>query len=59
VLFPGVLEPRRAAEKAVVAVIQAACIQGASTFSVNDLTGRQVPLTHVVARGHPATPARG
>ena len=35
--FPSFLEPRRTAEKALVAVIQEACVQGISTRSVDDL----------------------
>ena len=35
--FPTFLEPRRTAEKALVAVIQEAYIQGVSTRSVDDL----------------------
>ena len=35
--FPGFLEPRRMAEKALTAVVQKACIQGVSTRSVDDL----------------------
>ena len=35
--FPGFLEPRRASEKAMTAVIQEAYIQGVSTRSVDDL----------------------
>jgi putative transposase len=35
--FPGFLEPRRVAEKALTAVIQEAYIQGASTRSVDEL----------------------
>jgi transposase-like protein len=35
--FPGFLEPRRMAEKALTAVIQEAYIQGVSTRSVNEL----------------------
>ena len=35
--FPGVLEPRRMAEKALTAVIQEAYVQGISTRSVDDL----------------------
>ena len=35
--FPGFLEPRRMAEKALTAVIQEAYIQGISTRSVDDL----------------------
>src|ERR1044072_5552344 len=34
--FPGILEPRRMAEKALTAVIQEACIQGVSTRSVGE-----------------------
>jgi putative transposase len=35
--FPGFLEPRRMAEKALTEVIQEACLQGISTHSVDDL----------------------
>ena len=35
--FPGFLEPRRMAEKAIAAVVQEAYIQGVSTRSVDDL----------------------
>lgn len=35
--FPGVLEPRRMAEKALTAVIQEAYVQGLSTRAVDDL----------------------
>jgi transposase-like protein len=35
--FPGSLEPRRLAEKALTAVVQEAYIQGISTRSVDDL----------------------
>ncbi len=35
--FPGFLEPRRTAEKALVAVVQEAYIQGVSTRSVDEL----------------------
>jgi putative transposase len=35
--FPGFLEPRRLAEKALTAVIQEAYVQGISTHSVDDL----------------------
>lgn len=35
--FPGFLEPRRMAEKAITAVIQEAYIQGVSTRSVDEL----------------------
>ena len=35
--FPGFLEPRRMAEKALTAVIQEAYVHGVSTRSVDDL----------------------
>jgi putative transposase len=35
--FPGFLEPRRMAEKALTAVVQEAYLQGVSTRSVDDL----------------------
>ena len=35
--FPGFLEPRRLAEKALAAVVQEAYVQGVSTRSVDDL----------------------
>ena len=35
--FPGFLEPRRIAEKALTAVVQEAYVQGVSTRSVDDL----------------------
>ena len=35
--FPGFLDPRRMAEKALTAVIQEACVQGISTRSVDEL----------------------
>jgi transposase-like protein len=35
--FPGFLEPRRMAEKALTAVVQEAYVQGISTRSVDDL----------------------
>jgi transposase-like protein len=35
--FPGFLEPRRMAEKALTAVIQEAYVQGVSTRAVDDL----------------------
>ena len=35
--FPGFLEPRKASEKALAAVIQEAYVQGVSTRSVDDL----------------------
>jgi putative transposase len=38
--FPGFLEPRRVAEKALTAVIQEAYVQGISTRSVDELVER-------------------
>ena len=35
--FPGFLEPRRLAEKAIAAVVQEAYVQGVSTRAVDDL----------------------
>ena len=35
--LPSFLDPRRTAEKALVAVIQEACVQGISTRSLDDL----------------------
>ena len=35
--FPALLEPRQTAEKALVAVVQEACVQGVSTRSVDAL----------------------
>jgi transposase-like protein len=35
--FPGFLEPRRMAEKALTAVVQEAYVHGVSTRSVDDL----------------------
>jgi transposase-like protein len=37
--FPGFLEPRRMAEKALTAVVQEAYVQGVSTRSVDDGAG--------------------
>ena len=47
--FPGFLEPRRMAEKALAAVIQEAYIQGVSTRSVDDCQRRSksTPLAGV------------
>ena len=42
--FPGFLEPRRLAEKALTAVIQEAYIQGISTRSVDELVKAMVFL---------------
>jgi putative transposase len=57
--FPVFLEPRRAAEKALAAVVQEAYVQGASTRSVDDLvkamgmTGiSKKPSPPVVHRDH-------
>lgn len=43
--FPGFLEPRRTAEKAMAAVIQKACIQGVPTRSVDELVKARCPST--------------
>ena len=40
--FPGFLEPRRMAEKALTAVVQEAYVQGVSTRSVDDLVQASV-----------------
>ncbi len=53
--FPGFLEPRRLAEKALTAVIQEAYIQGISTRSVDDLVNNYgvsllIRLRHVVVQ---------
>ena len=45
--FPGFLEPRRTAEKALVAVVQEAYIQGVSTRSVDDLVQRDGDERHL------------
>ena len=42
--FPAFLEPRRASEKALTAVIQEAYVQGVSTRSVDDLGPRSAVL---------------
>lgn len=39
--FPGFLEPRRMAEKALTVVIQEACVEGVSTRSADDLVRRR------------------
>ena len=44
--FPGFLEPRRLAEKALTAVIQEAYVQGISTRSVDDLV-KEIGRAHV------------
>ena len=51
--FPSFLEPRRTAEKALVAVIQEAYIQGISTRSVDDLV-KAMGGTGVSKAGEPA-----
>jgi putative transposase len=48
--FPGFLEPRRTAEKALVAVIQEAYIQGVSTRSVDELV-KAMGMTGISAIG--------
>ena len=58
--LPAFLEPRRAAEKALVAVIQEAYIQGVSTRSVDDLvkamrmSGRRTGRSRASVSGHQA-----
>ena len=52
--FPGFLEPRRLAEKALTAVIQEAYIQGVSTRSVDELV-RAMGMTGISKKpGEPA-----
>jgi hypothetical protein len=57
--FPGFLEPRRMAEKALTAVIQEAYVQGISTRSVDDLvkamgmSGRRARSARMQARTMP------
>ena len=45
--FPGFLEPRRMAEKALAAVIQEAYIKGVSTRSVDDLVQAMGMVRHL------------
>src|SRR5215203_2944351 len=52
--FPGFLEPRRMAEKALTAVIQEAYIQGISTRSVDDLVKALRDERHLQEPGEPA-----
>ena len=52
--FPGFLEPRRMAEKALTAVIQEAYIQGISTRSVDDLVKAHGHERHLEEPGQPA-----
>jgi len=54
--FPGFLEPRRMAEKALTAVIQEAYVQGISTRSVGDLV-KDGDERHLQEPGQP--PMRG
>lgn len=57
--FPGFLEPRRMAEKALTAVIQEAYVQGISTRSVDDLVKGMSddPLISLARRGTLISPA--
>ena len=55
--FPGFLEPRRMAEKALTAVIQEAYIQGISTRSVDDLVKAMGMERHLQEPG--LAPVRG
>jgi transposase-like protein len=48
--FPGFLEPRRMAEKALTAVIQEAYVQGISTRSVDDLV-KAMGMSGIQERG--------
>ena len=48
--FPGFLEPRRMAEKALTAVIQEAYIQGISTRSVDELVKATAATAAIAAR---------
>ena len=50
--FPGFLEPRRMAEKALTAVIQEAYVQGVSTRSVDDLVKAPRPARAGRPFGH-------
>src|SRR3954466_9233988 len=52
--FPGFLEPRRMAEKALTAVIQEAYVQGISTRSVDDLVKALRDERHLEEPGEPA-----
>ena len=51
--FPGFLEPRRLAEKALTAVIQEAYIRGISTCSVDDLV-KAMGMGGISEPGEPA-----
>ena len=52
--FPGFLEPRRMAEKALTAVVQEAYVQGVSTRSVDDLVQAMGMTRHLQEPGEPA-----
>jgi putative transposase len=54
--FPGFLEPRRMAEKALTAVIQEAYVHGISTRSVDDLVRAMGFLASRRARCHGCAP---
>jgi hypothetical protein len=60
--FPGFLEPRRMAEKALTAVLQEAYIQGVSTRSVDDLVKAMgmsgISKSQVSREGAPERPHR-
>jgi putative transposase len=49
--FPGFLEPRRMAEKALTVVIQEAYVQGISTRSVDDLVKAHGHERHIEEQG--------
>jgi putative transposase len=51
--FPGFLEPRRIAEKALTAVIQEAYVQGISTRSVDELVKALGMTRHLQESGQP------
>src|SRR5437762_8573174 len=52
--FPGFLEPRRLAEKALTAVVQEAYVHGVSTRSVDDLVKAMGHERHLQKPGEPA-----
>ncbi len=56
--FPGFLEPRRMAEKALTAVIQEAYVQGISTRSVDDLVKAMGMTRDLEEPGQPARARR-
>ena len=51
--FPGFLEPRRMAEKALTAVIQEAYVHGISTRSVDDLVKAMTDISRTGGWKHP------